>query len=148
MPGKFPMTTVKNNRRRRGAAIVEMAFVVIILLSLTMGIIQWAFIMNASIGITNLSREGARYAAVHWADADSDNKIKNYVKSDVPPGINADDLDILISPAEGSISRKSGDAITVTVTYDMSKKLFLPAEIFDVTFFSGTYKADGRMMME
>lgn len=140
------MNTKNNRNKRRGAAIVEMAFVVVILLSLTMGILQWGLIMNASISVTNLSREGARFAAVNHANGND--QIENYVKTNVPPGINADDLTVAISPAEGTPERVSGQAITVSVSYNMSKKLFLPSEIFHVTFFNGTYKAEGRMMME
>lgn len=142
---------LRNRSKRRGAAMVEMAFVVAILLALTLGLIQWGLIMNASIALTNLSREGARYAAVHWkskeGEKSSDELIRGYVEAHADAnGIKSSDVTIAISPNEAA--RKTGDAIAVTVTYDMSKKLFLPAEFFDVTFFNRTFKAEGSMMME
>lgn len=129
--------------RRRGAAIVEMAFVVVILLTLTLGLIQWGMIMNTSIAITNLSREGARYAAVHYED---DAIIEQYVKENAPPGVHSDDIKVRISPERAARSPRT--AIEVTVDYDMSRKLFLPAQAFQVQFFSGTYSATGQMMIE
>jgi Flp pilus assembly protein TadG len=130
-------------------AVVEAAFVIVILLVLTLGLIQWGIIFNTSIGITNLSREGARYAAVHY---DNDADIRSYINSNLPPGIRQSDLKIDISPPEGSAERKGGQAIKVTLSYDMSKKLFLPNKMFGppytITFFSGTYRAVGQMMME
>ena len=44
-----------------------------------MGLIQFALIANARVTLTNLSREGARYAAVHALESGSDTAIKNYV---------------------------------------------------------------------
>ena len=141
---------LRSNSRRRGAAMVEMAFVVAILLTLTLGLIQWGIIMNASIALTNLSREGARFAAVKWKETGSDTMIKDYVKLHADNnGIKASDLTITISPDEAArLTMASGTAITVTVSYDMNKKLFLPAQFFDAIFFNGTYKAEGSMMME
>lgn len=129
--------------------MVEAAFVVIILLVLTLGLIQWSIIFNTSVSITNLSREGARYAAVHYGNDDA---IKSYITNNLPPGIKRNDLRIGIDPAEGSADRKAGQAIKVTLRYDMSKKLFLPNKMFGepytITFFNGTYRAVGQMMME
>ncbi len=139
----------KTQLRRHGVAMVEAAFVVIILLVLTLGLVQWGIIFNTSISVTNLSREGARYAAVHYGDDDA---IKTYITSNLPPGIRQSDLSIGILPAEGSADRKAGQAIKVTLNYDMSKKLFLPNKMFGppytITFFNGMYSAVGQMMME
>lgn len=136
--------------KRRGAAIVEMAFVVIILLALTLGLIQWGIIFNASISITNLSREAARYAAVH---PETDAGIQTYVSSNPPPGIRAQDLTVTVVPSEADPNRKTkGMPIRVIVRYNMARKLFLPARMFaapyTITFFSGTYRAEGQMMIE
>ena len=136
----------KPTARRRGAAIVETAFVVIILLTLSLGLIQWGILFNTSIAVTNLSREGARYAAVHYGNGNDD--IKFYIESNLPPGIRKEHLTIAISPPEGSPDREKGKSIHVTLDYDMSKKLFLPKQAFGVTFFSGKYRAEGQMMME
>ena len=50
--------------RPRGQALVEFAIVLPILALLLLGIIQFAFIFAAQIGVTNAAREAARIAAV------------------------------------------------------------------------------------
>lgn len=50
--------------RPRGQALVEFAIVLPILALLLLGIIQFAFIFAAQIGVTNAVREAARIAAV------------------------------------------------------------------------------------
>ena len=50
--------------RMRGQALVEFAIVLPILALLLLGIIQFAFIFAAQIGVTNAVREAARIAAV------------------------------------------------------------------------------------
>lgn len=48
--------------------------------------------------------------------------------------------------------RKEGEAIRVTLDYDMSRKLFLPSKMFaepyTIVFFNKTYRAQGSMMIE
>jgi len=50
--------------RRRGATMVETALVIFTLLSLTLGLVQYGLVYNAVLSLNNLSREGARFAAV------------------------------------------------------------------------------------
>jgi hypothetical protein len=56
-----PSQTVRSDR---GAAAVEFAIVSLMLLSLLLGIIEFGFIFQAQIAITNAAREGARMATV------------------------------------------------------------------------------------
>lgn len=51
------------DERQRGQAIAELALVVPILLLILLGLLQFAFILGAQIGITNAVREASRTAA-------------------------------------------------------------------------------------
>lgn len=133
--------------KSRGQALVEFALVLPLLLILTMLIIQYGIIFYTTIGITNLSREGARYAATAPA---SDDDIEERIEDVMPPSIDYDDLSIDIEPDEGSDDRVIGTRalISVEISYDMENKLFLPSTFLGVRVFSDTYTAQTTMMVE
>lgn len=58
----------RHKAKRRGSTMVETALVIFTLLTLTMGLIQYGFVYNAILSLNNLSREGARFAAVRAND--------------------------------------------------------------------------------
>lgn len=135
--------------KKRGQALVEFALVLPVLLILTMLIIQYGIIFYTTIGLTNLSREGARYAAT---SPTSDSSIKQRMHDVIPPNLNWDDIknNITISPAESSSDRLTGSRalITVQITYDMKKKLFLPSTFLGVHIFNQYYTTQTKMMVE
>jgi hypothetical protein len=68
-----------------------------------------------------------------------------------PPTLNWDDVsgNVTISPPQGSSARSGSSAlITVTISYDMTKKLFLPPAFFGIPIFSPTYTTSASMMIE
>jgi Flp pilus assembly protein TadG len=153
-------------KRRSGSAMVEFAIVVPFLLVLTMGLVQYGMLSNASSVVTNLTREGARYGAVHATETDTtlngtsfptDTAIKRYIQQVAEPttigAAGVPDDSISISPAVGDPSRKSGNPITVTITYDMRRKLFLPVNLnfsligLDLSRF-GPYSTTSVMIIE
>lgn len=131
---------------RRGQALVEFALVLPVLLILTMLIIQYGIIAFTTSGLTNLSREGARFAATAPA---SDKDIKQHIRNVLPPSINYSDLTITITPDEGTDARKlnSKELVYVSISYPMSKKLFLPSRFFGVPIFSQTFTTTTQMMV-
>lgn len=140
--------------RRRASTLVEMALVMPILLVLSLFIIQYGVFMNAAVSLTNLSREGARFAVVQ---PETDSVIKARMQQACPPSIKWSDVqnNIVISPAQGSSDRVVGSRqlITVQINYDMGKKLFLPATLNfpfmgKITLFNQTYSAKAVMMIE
>lgn len=137
----------RKSGKSRGQALVEFALVLPVLLVLTLLIIQYGIIFYTSIGVTNLSREGARFAATAPA---SDDDIEERIENVMPPNIKFSDLSIVVSPSEGSADRVVGTRalITVEVSYDMKKKLFLPSTFFKVKIFNETYTAQTTMMIE
>lgn len=136
--------------QRRGQALVEMAFVVTILLFLSLGLVQFALIANARVTLANLSREGARYAAVHALESGSDTAIKNYVVTvaDSTPLSTIVPNDVTISPVAGNVSRISGQPITVTVTYNLRNKFILPATFPGLSRIGTTSNSIAIMIIE
>jgi len=123
-PGRLQSSA---RQRRRGQAIVEMAFVVMILLGLTMGMLQYGVIYNTNIQLTNLAREGARFGAVNGTKATVVADTRTYVRSvgtrTVISQSSLSDDNIAVTFVNGA---SAGFPITVTITYDMRKKFFLP----------------------
>lgn len=97
---------------RKGQALVEMALVLPILILILMGIIEFGRVLNAYLIITNASREGARYAAIHNTDAQIQTTVSNLTTT-----LNQSDISVTISPSYAY--RTSGTAVTVTVGYSV-----------------------------
>ncbi|MBV9467954.1 MAG: pilus assembly protein [Abitibacteriaceae bacterium] len=129
--------------KRRGQALVEMALVSMVLVVMTMGLIQYGLIYNTQVTLENITRDGARFAAVHGSETSTilngtsyatDTAIRMYVRQ-VATGTSvlpADlpDSSILIldrngnSNPAGSANRTGGLPITITTKYPMNKKIF------------------------
>ncbi len=148
------MINSNKNYRRRGVALVELSLVLSILLLLSLLIIQYGIIMNTAVSLTNLSREGARFAAIQPKE---DDDIKEQIRKVLPPSIQYNQIQnsIIITPAEGHSDRLPGSQqlITVQINYNMANRLFLPAELRfpfmkPVKIFSTTYSAKTSMMVE
>lgn len=157
-------TYIRLGSNRRGQTLLEMALVVPILLLLVLGIIQYGIINNAAVTLTQLSREGARFAAVHANDTgpdpndpngavDSpDAKIKNYLKK-VAAATPIDYKDIAnsitITPPEGQRTVGSvPKAITVAFTYPLTKKMFLVPASFPGLSGLKSYSVSCTMVIE
>jgi len=143
-----------NTARRRASTLVETALVLPILLVLSMFIIQYGIFMNAAVSLTNLSREGARFAVVQ---PEVDSTIKARMQQVCPATLRWSDVqnNIVISPSEGSSLRVVGSRqlVTVQINYNMGNKLFLPATLNfpfmgKITLFNKTYSAKAVMMIE
>jgi Flp pilus assembly protein TadG len=113
---------------RRGVAFIEFAFVAPLLILLVLGVIQYGLIAQSTTVVTNLSREGARFASLGASKPDVE--IVQYVK-DVAEStaVNADQLDVTITP-RGSATRQQGEQVTVTVRCNMRRRLFLPGSAY------------------
>lgn len=59
---------MKQKTSERGAAAVEFAILLPVLLLILIGIMEFGRAFNVQITASNAAREGARYAAVHYAD--------------------------------------------------------------------------------
>lgn len=130
--------------RRGGQTLVETALVLtFIMLPLTLGLIQFSLILNAANTMTQIAREGGRYAAIHGQEDTFDGpdqppatgkaaSLKWYlhVVTD-QTGIKWVDIqyNIVVTPTTPA-TRISGQPITVQVTYPMANRVFLGSVIF------------------
>lgn len=139
------MKLTGKSRRRGGSVIVEFALVLPMLLILSMMIIQYGILLNATLTISNLARQGARFAAVH---PESNDDITDYIKDNLPVGFKAADItSIEISPAVAA-SRVTDSAVSVTVTYNMNKRIFMPKKFFGVNFMPSNFSSKAVMRVE
>lgn len=146
------------SRARRGQALIEMSLVVIVLLFLTLGLIQYGLIANARTTMTNLAREGARYASVHALDSDNinpvspntnpDDKIRRYVDERVAEFTALKDIsmtDIAVSYPNG---RTSGQEVNITINYNLRRKFILPSGFPGLSRFGSNSTATAVMVIE
>lgn len=133
----------KPRRRARGQAVVEMAIVSMVLIFFTMGLIQYGLIYNTLNTLENITRDTARFAGVHGAEASitlgttvypaPDDAITAYAAT-VAKGTSVlpADITVIVADSAGntnsdsplSSKRTGGQPITVTIKYPMYKKIF------------------------
>jgi Flp pilus assembly protein TadG len=155
------MKIVARHKRRCGQSqMLEAAVVMLPLLLLTMGLIQYGFIMNARTTVTYLARQGARNAAIRINDENKvvngvtltpEMQIKRFIQdkarmsslraADIP------DSAITITPT-GATNLVSGKPITVTVTYDMRRKIFLPVNFPGLNLLARPYTVSMTHVIE
>jgi hypothetical protein len=107
----------------RGAAAVEFALVLPLLVMLVFGIIQFGFVFNAYITVTQAAREGARMASVDKFDAAA-------VKAGTTP---LDQSKVTVSgPTPWPVA--SGSYFSVTVRYPYLLEIpFVPSQSLDLS---------------
>lgn len=94
----------------KGQALVEMAIILPVLIALIFGMTDFARVLNAYLATTEASREGARVAALSGNDA-----AVVLAVNDAVPNLDPTRLTVTTLPA----IRSRGDAVTVTVTYNI-----------------------------
>jgi len=112
--------------KRSGQGITEMFFALPIVIVATMYIVQMGLIMNAYASLKEVARESARFAAMNALaqnDAIITSQIAVYCNG---TGVEYSDITPSISPVANDASRKSGNPIAVTLSYNMTRKFFLP----------------------
>jgi Flp pilus assembly protein TadG len=118
-------------KRGSGQAMVEMALVLPLLMLLMVGIIQLVLIGNVALSVSEAASACARYAAL--SPSADQSAVNTYLKSIASPVINDSGLGSLtLSPS--TVPRTSGTSLTVTVSYNLSSKLFVGSSFFGVTF--------------
>ncbi|MBC8061262.1 MAG: pilus assembly protein [Clostridiaceae bacterium] len=102
------MNIIKNEK---GQSLVEFAIILPILLLLLFGIAEFGIMLNSYLTIQNVAREGSRLGIVGGSDVEIISLIR-----DTSPNLTDTDMKIILTPVEAY--RKSGDTLTVTVTYN------------------------------
>jgi len=101
------------NQTDRGAVAVELALVLVVLIPLVFGIIQFGMYFNQQQGVHAAAREGARVASLPTSTAGQVQARVRDALDDVA-GIDPSSASITISPA--TCLNHSGETITVTVS--------------------------------
>ena len=143
---KLPRNMFGSRRRRFGVVLVETALIFPMLLALTFGVIQYGIIMNASNALSNIAREGARNAALNPFN---DVNVKAIIKQQcAKTAINYSDITSITFDPPTAAARTPGTLLTVTLTYPMSKKVFLPSTILGAPIFNSTVTQSGSYLVE
>ena len=113
------MATVKRMRllrSERGAELIEMAIVTPVLLLLVFGIVDFGFLFQRYVVLTNAAVEGARVASLPgYSLADGQTRVTTYVANALPAGVVATPVAILVTvPGPGGTN---WPAVEVTVTH-------------------------------
>ncbi|ERI91501.1 TadE-like protein [Clostridiales bacterium oral taxon 876 str. F0540] len=114
------MKIIRNNK---GQALVEFAIILPILLLLIMGIVQFGMMINSYLSIQYASREGARAGIVGSTDAE----IKNLIIAN-SQSLDASKITVTITP--DFANRKSGDALTVKLSYSYNLTVPIISSMF------------------
>jgi|LGVF01.2.fsa_nt_gb Flp pilus assembly protein TadG len=96
-------------KSEKGQSLVEFALLIPLLILILMAIIEFGFMFNAYITISNASREGARLGSLGGSDAAVTERV-----ADTTDHLNQGDMTVTVTPA----LRSRGDMITVEVNYD------------------------------
>lgn len=98
-------------RNKKGQSLVETAIVLPLVLLLLMAIIDFGFLFNNYIVISNASREAARKGSLGGTDTEITQLIQSYTTT-----LDPSRLSIQIYPAESQ--RFHGSEIKITLQYD------------------------------
>lgn len=112
----------------KGQAVIEMTIVLMLLLILTFGLVNWGLIFYSQFATNQGARFGARYAAVHTV---SDADLKALIAEKSFPGQEArfsdegdtnDDgyIDIIYTDLDGGNKRQFDGEVTITVAYPVT----------------------------
>jgi Flp pilus assembly protein TadG len=104
-------------RADRGAEVVEFALVIPLLLVVVSAIIQFAFMMNAQVTITQAAREGARLAALTPLSSTCDQTcVESVVKPKTigaAPGVTVDPNSIVVTACPATATNPPSDAVVI-----------------------------------
>lgn len=122
--------TFHRRRRHNGQTMLELAFVLPIILLLMLAVIQVILVGSSALAVNQAAVSCARYASLNPTLTQA--SLDTYLKSVASPLINDAKLKtVALTPAP---TRATGSAVSVTVTYDLTGKLFLAKSFFGITF--------------
>jgi len=101
-----------NMRKKKGQALVEIAIALPLLVFFLCGVIDFGRILYASETLNLVNQEAVRYAGLGRTDTE----VTQYVKDKCPL---VDKNTIGVAFSSPYASRKSGEYVTVTLTYEV-----------------------------
>lgn len=119
-------------RREEGQAILEMALLLPLIAFFVMTAMQIALVAYAYLGVTNATREGIRWIAIHPDTLDS--VTTSTIKAGLPSTLDPAKLTVAVGPACASLdaqtgkcpNRSAGTQLSLTLTYDASSLQLFP----------------------
>jgi Flp pilus assembly protein TadG len=106
----------RENGAERGAVAVEFALVLVPLLLLVFGIIDFGRFYNEQITLTSLARQGARIASLSPASPDPTSSIQQQLINSAPSWLELTSAQITVQRCPSSPSGSSTASATVTIT--------------------------------
>ena len=119
-------------RREDGVAIVEFALVLVPLLLLVFGFLQFGIAMNAKIDATHLTAEAARYTVVNQNPGSPSQALEDYIRDRADTASLQETAEVCIAyptNSETSTAGKVGDPVRVTLAYDYDLIPFLTSRL-------------------
>jgi Flp pilus assembly protein TadG len=114
----------------RGQAMVEFALISVIAAFVLFGSIQLSLLGQVSLALSQAAYRGSRYAAINPSADQS--AVASYVKSIAAPTLlsnSGNDLTVTLTP---NAPRTIGTSVTVSLSYNLQSKIFLPNPFFGV----------------
>ena len=164
---------IARRAQNKGALIVEMGICLPLLVWLTFAIIEYGLVINTTVTLSQLARDTARFTAVHGGEKTADApaydikdatsstaSIRNFLKTECAgTSINYSDLTVVVGALDATNStvaanvaanRTRGSAITVQLSYDLSKKISVSSQLVPglATFKSGAYIKRSTILLE
>jgi Flp pilus assembly protein TadG len=119
---RFPR--VRGISGEKGATLLEFAFVSILFMMLTAGMMELARGVWIYNSVSHAAREGCRYAIVNGGESGhikTDTQISDYVKTRIP-------FDVEVTTTWTDVAKTPGTVVTVTVDFDFEPVIaFFPA---------------------
>jgi Flp pilus assembly protein TadG len=119
------LTRLRLLRSERGAELIEMAIVTPVLLLLVFGIVDFGFMFQRYVVLTNAAVEGARVATMPgYTVADAQARVQSYVANALPLGVVATAVAVPVTvPGPGGTT---WPAMEVTVTHAYALQYVAP----------------------
>ena len=117
-------------RREDGAVLVEFALVLVPLLLIVVGCLQFGIAMNAKIDATHLTAEGARYTVVNQnpgAGQSPAQTLQEYIRSRADTQDLRDNAEVCVEYPTSPPA--VGDPVRVTLSYTYNLVPFLSGEL-------------------
>ena len=128
--------------------MVEFALVLVPLLLLVIGMLQFGIMLNAKIDETHLASSGARYAAVNQNPGGASQTLQEYIKSRADTQDLRNNAKVCVeypTGADSGTSGEPGDPVKVTMSYVYALVPFLADQL---GFASLSIAGDATMRLE
>jgi Flp pilus assembly protein TadG len=134
-------------RSEHGAELIEMVIVTPLLLLLVFGIIDFGFLFQRYVVLTNAAVEGARVATMPgYTPADAQARVQEYVTNALPPGVTVQPA-VVTNVALAGSGGATWPGVQVTVTHAYTLQYVAPIATLVGGATAGTVNLTARSTM-